>query len=163
MSKLKWDAKKDLESIKFMIIFFMTLVSIFFILISSNLRESAHQAQYESLMAESRYLDAAKVAPEYLESIEEKVAAKGEGGIEELSYLIKKYPDLHSAKFDLAYLEEDYESVIELEYIAETKSRKKRLAIAYIKTGQLEEAREINQGIQDPEISRMLDKELQNN
>lgn len=163
MPKLKKDVKKESESLKIIIIFLMTLASIFFILISRNIQESANQAEYESLMAESRYLEAADLAPEHLESIEEEIASKGDNGIEDLKRLIEKYPDLHSAKFDLAYLEEDYERVIELAYIADTEIRKKHLAISYIETGQLEEAREINQEIKDPEITNRLEKAEQNN
>lgn len=118
--------------------------------------ETLFRPDFNSLMAEARYGDALEYYPENIHEIEREIFLQGQEGIDELEILVADYPNYQPGKFDLAYLKQDYPSVIELKNIADSPGRKAQLAIAYIKEGHLREAEILNQELKNQDISDLI-------
>lgn len=106
---------------------------------------------YSALIAKQAYLKAAKVYPKKRADIETKLSAAGR--IKPLEQFVKAYPSA-DGKFDLAFQRRQYGQVVSLSTKAKmTPLRKTMLAVAYVKTGQLDQAAVLNADLKSNKLS----------
>ena len=100
--------------------------------------------KYETLIQQQEYVKAVEEYPENKEKIESMLFDKGQEGISDLEKYVQQTDSLQ-AKFDLAYLKQNFEKVVDLKNEATTPIRKTALAVSYVKLGMIDEAYELNQ------------------
>lgn len=109
---------------------------------------------YTTLMKEDKYLEAAKEYPDHRSSIEDELAAQGRTKV--LATFQKRYPSKNGS-FDLAFQQRSYAKVISASQAATmTKLRKAKLAVAYVKTKQYDEALVMNADLNDDNLAAQI-------
>lgn len=110
----------------------------------------------DSLLNQEKFLDAAKEYPKNLAQIEDELFERSTvSDFEELKTFNKKYPTKIGA-FDSAYLSKDFEQVVRLKDVAKTENRKSMLAFAYLKVGNIPEAKKINLVLKSKGLDKMI-------
>jgi hypothetical protein len=106
---------------------------------------------YSELIAKKEYLVAAKAYPKKRADVESKLAA---GDSEKaLKQFVETYPS-DEGKFDLAFKQAKYSQVVDLSTQAKmTTLRKTMLAIAYVKTNQLDQAAVLNADLSSSKLT----------
>ena len=106
---------------------------------------------YSELIAKKEYLAAAKAYPKKRVDVENKLAA---GDSEKaLKQFVATYPS-DEGKFDLAFKQAKYSQVVDLSTQAKmTTLRKTMLAIAYVKTNQLDQAAVLNADLNSSKLT----------
>lgn len=110
----------------------------------------------DSLLNQGKFLDAAKEYPKNLAQIEDELfEGSTVSDFEQLKNFNKKYPTEQGA-FDSAYLSKDFEQVVRLKDVAKTENRKSMLAFAYLKVGNIPEAKKINLVLKSKGLDKMI-------
>lgn len=110
----------------------------------------------DSLLNQEKFLDAAKEYPKNLAQIEDELFERSTvSDFEELKTFNKKYPTEQGA-FDSAYLSKDFEQVVRLKDVAKKENRKSMLAFAYLKVGNIPEAKKINLVLKSKGLDKMI-------
>ena len=110
----------------------------------------------DSLLNQEKFLEAAKEYPKNLDQIEDELFERSTvSDFEELKTFNKKYPTEQGA-FDSAYLNKDFEQVVRLKDVAKTENRKSMLAFAYLKVGNIPEAKKINLVLKSKGLDKMI-------
>ena len=104
--------------------------------------------KYETLIQQQEYVKAAEEYPENKEKIEAILFDKGQEGVQQTDSL--------QSKFDLAYLKQNFEKVVEMKNEATTPIRKTALAVSYVKLGMIDEAYELNQELGSNRLKQLI-------
>lgn len=116
--------------------------------------EAAPQPSYQALVRGEKYLQAAQVYPEKRGNLETVLVT--EGTTAQLAKFQAKYPS-PNGKFDLAYARQKYQAVITASQQATmTRVRKSKLAVAYLKTKQYEQAEILNRDLNDQDLQGLI-------
>jgi hypothetical protein len=117
----------------------------------SALRSVDQPPTYSELIAKKEYLAAAKAYPKKQADAENKLAASGSE--KALKQFVAAYPS-DEGKFDLAFKQAKYSQVVGLSTQAKmTTLRKTMLAIAYVKTNQLDQAAVLNADLNSSKLT----------
>ena len=111
--------------------------------------------KYETLIQQQEYVKAVEEYPENKEKIESILFDKGQEGIAVLENYVQQTDSLQS-KFDLAYLKQNFEKVVDLKNEATTPIRKTALAVSYVKLGMIDEAYELNQELGSNRLKQLI-------
>ena len=111
--------------------------------------------KYETLIQQQEYVKAVEEYPENKEKIESILFDKGQEGISDLEKYVQQTGSLQ-AKFDLAYLKQNFEKVVDLKNEATTPIRKTALAVSYVKLGMIDEAYELNQELGSNRLKQLI-------
>ena len=111
--------------------------------------------KYETLIQQQEYVKAVEEYPENKEKIESMLFDKGQEGISDLEKYVQQTDSLQS-KFDLAYLKQNFEKVVDLKNEATTPIRKTALAVSYVKLGMIDEAYELNQELGSNRLKQLI-------
>ena len=109
----------------------------------------------ETLIQQQEYVKAVEEYPENKEKIESMLFDKGQEGISDLEKYVQQTDSLQ-AKFDLAYLKQNFEKVVDLKNEATTPIRKTALAVSYVKLGMIDEAYELNQELGSNRLKQLI-------
>ncbi|MGY3725711.1 hypothetical protein, partial [Granulicatella balaenopterae] len=110
---------------------------------------------YEQLIENGKYIKAIDMYPDKKKDIENKLFELKFDGIEEYEAYFE-HTQSQSALFDLSYLKQDYEKIIELKDLATNDIKKTELAVAYVKTGNPDEAYALNQQLQSKALEKLI-------
>ena len=145
-----------------------TLVGIvFFILIGAGayfLKDGVLTGKEEPATSISSSVETAKITLDNYMEIAEKEPDRQEEVVnflveqeafEQLEAFQEAYPT-EIGKFEVAFNQKDWKTVIEADISALNTARKMMMAIAFIQLGQLEEAKLINESLEDPRLSMQL-------
>ena len=123
--------------------------------VGHSVLSSANQPPtYSELIANKEYLAAAKAYPTKRTVIENKLASAGSEKV--LQKFVAAYPS-DEGKFDLAFKQTKYSQVVDLSTKAKmTTLRKTMLAIAYVKTNQLDQAAVLNADLNSDKLSLVI-------
>lgn len=125
--------------------------SVLFIVGRSVLSSVDQPPTYSELIAKKEYLAAAKAYPKKRADAESKLAVSGSE--KALKQFVATYPS-DEGKFDLAFKQAKYSQVVALSTHAKmTTSRKTMLAIAYVKTNQLDQAVVLNADLNSSKLT----------
>ena len=111
--------------------------------------------KYETLIQQQEYVIAVEEYPENKDKIESILFDKGQEGISDLEKYVQQTDSLQ-AKFDLAYLKQNFEKVVDLKNEATTPIRKTALAVSYVKLGMIDEAYELNQELGSNRLKQLI-------
>lgn len=111
--------------------------------------------KYETLIQQQEYVKAVEEYPENKEKIESILFDKGQEGISDLEKYVQQTGSLQ-AKFDLVYLKQNFEKVVDLKNEATTPIRKTALAVSYVKLGMIDEAYELNQELGSNRLKQLI-------
>lgn len=111
--------------------------------------------KYETLIQKQEYVKAVEEYPENKEKIESMLFDKGQEGITDLEKYVQQTDSLQ-AKFDLAYLKQNFEKVVDLKNEATTPIRKTALAVSFVKLGMIDEAYELNQELGSNRLKQLI-------
>jgi hypothetical protein len=111
--------------------------------------------KYETLIQKQEYVKAVEEYPENKEKIESMLFDKGQEGITDLEKYVQQ-TDSIQAKFDLAYLKQNFEKVVDLKNEATTPIRKTALAVSFVKLGMIDEAYELNQELGSNRLKQLI-------
>ncbi|WP_203633268.1 hypothetical protein [Lacticaseibacillus suibinensis] len=116
--------------------------------------KAAPQPSYQSLVRGEKYIQAAQGYPEKRSAIEAVLVT--DGTTTQLAKFQAKFPSANG-KFDLAYAQKKYQVVITASQKAEmTRVRKSKLAVAYLKTKQYEQAEILNRDLNDQDLQGLI-------
>ena len=110
---------------------------------------------YETLMQQENYVTAVREYPLKKEAIETALFDKAHEGIPALEEYVNA-TNSQTATFDLAYLKQDYETVVDLKEYANSPIRKTELAVAYVKTGAVDEAYQLNEQLKSEKLGELI-------
>ena len=110
---------------------------------------------YEDLLSNQQFVKAVQLYPEKKSEVERQLFDKGVAEIGYLEVYVHETGSA-SAEFDLAYLTQDFEKVVSLKQEATTPIRKTELAVSYVKTGQLDEAYDLNQTLFSSKLTELI-------
>ena len=111
--------------------------------------------KYETLIQKQEYVKAVEEYPENKEKIESMLFDKEQEGITDLEKYVQQ-TDSIQAKFDLAYLKQNFEKVVDLKNEATTPIRKTALAVSFVKLGMIDEAYELNQELGSNRLKQLI-------
>ena len=111
--------------------------------------------KYETLIQQQEYVKAVEEYPKNKEKVEAILFDKGQEGISDLENYVQQ-TDSIQAKFDLAYLKQNFEKVVDLKDEATTPIRKTALAVSYVKLGMIDEAYELNQELGSSRLKQLI-------
>ena len=111
--------------------------------------------KYETLIQQHEYVKAVEEYPKNKEKVESILFDKGQEGISDLENYVQQ-TDSTQAKFDLAYLKQNFEKVVDLKDEATTPIRKTALAVSYVKLGMTDEAFELNQELGSSRLKQLI-------
>lgn len=116
--------------------------------------KAAPHPSYQSLVRGEKYIQAAQGYPEKRSDIEAVLVT--DGTTAQLAKFQAKYPSANG-KFDLAYAQQKYRVVITASQQATmTRVRKSKLAVAYLKTKQYEQAEILNRDLNDQDLQSLI-------
>lgn len=116
--------------------------------------QAAAPPSYQKLIKAEKYVQAGKDYPSKRAAIESLLVS--EGSDEGLEKYTRKYPS-DNGTFDLAYAQERYLAVIKASQDATmTRVRKSKLAVAYLKTKQYDQAAVINKDLNDKDLEGLI-------
>lgn len=104
---------------------------------------------YETLMTNKDYLKAAKLYPKRRKAIESKLS---NGPMKTLQTFNTHYPSAEG-KFDLAFMNHKWSTVVKTNNVTMTKVRKAQLAVAYLKLHEPEPAQRLNLEVNDQKLA----------
>lgn len=116
--------------------------------------KAAPQPSYQTLVRNEKYLQAGQAYPEKRAAIEAVLVT--DGTTSDLAKFQSKYPSANG-KFDLAYARKKYQAVISASQKATmSRVRKSKLAVAYLKTKQFEQAEIVNRDLNDQDLQSLI-------
>ena len=116
---------------------------------------SSKSTPLNDFLEAKRFSEALQEYPQEYPRIERSIFYLGVEGIPYLEDFLKE-KDYAKGRFDLAYLKKDYAKVVEMKDEADSDDRLAQLAVAYIKTDQLEEAEKLNESLKSEAISNLV-------
>lgn len=135
----------------FMVLGVLAACFTLFLVGHSALNSANQPPTYSELIAKKQYLAAAKAYPKKRAEVESKLASVGSE--KTLKQFVAVYPS-DEGKFDLAFKRAKYSQVVGLSTQAEmTTLRKTMLAIAYVKTNQLDQAAVLNADLNSSKLT----------
>lgn len=116
--------------------------------------QAAPPPTYQQLIKAEKYVQAGKDYPDKRSEIEALLVNDGED--EALAQYTRKFPSANG-KFDVAYAQKRYAAVVKASQSASmTKVRKSKLAVAYLKTKQYDQAAVLNKDLNDPDLEGLI-------
>ena len=111
--------------------------------------------QYDTLIQNQEYVKAVAEYPEKKDKVESLLFEKGQEGVGQLEEYVAK-TNSSSSRYDLAYLKQDFQKVVDLKNEATTPIRKTALAVSYVKLGMIDEAYEVNQELGSNRLKQLI-------
>ena len=111
--------------------------------------------QYDTLIQNQEYVKAVAEYPEKKDKVESLLFEKGKEGVGQLEEYVAK-TNSSSSRYDLAYLKQDFQKVVDLKNEATTPIRKTALAVSYVKLGMIDEAYELNQELGSNRLKQLI-------
>lgn len=111
--------------------------------------------QYDTLIQNQEYVKAVAEYPEKKDKVESLLFEKGQEGVGQLEEYVSK-TNSSSSRYDLAYLKQDFQKVVDLKNEATTPIRKTALAVSYVKLGMIDEAYELNQELGSNRLKQLI-------
>lgn len=111
--------------------------------------------QYDTLIQNQEYVKAVAEYPEKKDKVESLLFEKGQEGVGQLEEYVAK-TNSSSSRYDLAYLKQDFQKVVDLKNEATTPIRKTALAVSYVKLGMIDEAYELNQELGSNRLKQLI-------
>ena len=111
--------------------------------------------QYDTLIQNQEYVKAVAAYPEKKDKVESLLFEKGQEGVGQLEEYVAK-TNSSSSRYDLAYLKQDFQKVVDLKNEATTPIRKTALAVSYVKLGMIDEAYELNQELGSNRLKQLI-------
>lgn len=120
-----------------------------------SLVKKQQEENYAMLMEKEHYLKAAEDYPDKREEIESYLFVRAD--TINLQEFVAQYPS-DIGQFNLAFLQKDWNGVVEnvTENVQMTEERQAMLAFSYLKIGDLDKAREMNETLESAELTRMI-------
>ncbi|MFW9697818.1 hypothetical protein, partial [Vibrio parahaemolyticus] len=112
----------------------------------------------ETHLENNNYESALKYYPDNIDEIERDMFLGGYENIDQLEDLNANY-DYPQTAFDLAFLNKEYNKVVELKDLADTEGRKAQLVIAYLDQNLVDEAYELNTNLKSDELDDLIIEE----
>lgn len=113
----------------------------------------------EERIEQEEYDKALEYYPEEVARIEREMFLKGHDYLDELKELNNQY-DYPQTEFDIAFLENDFQKVIELSDLADSEGRQAQLVIAYLGQGYNKEAYILNDILESDELDLAVNSAL---
>lgn len=136
-------------------------VSILLVLVLGFVANQYYQAKQiplETHLENNNYESALKYYPDNIDEIERDMFLGGYENIDQLEDLNANY-DYPQTEFDLAFLNKEYNKVVELKDLADTEGRKAQLVIAYLDQNLVDEAYELNTNLKSDELDDLIIEE----
>lgn len=111
--------------------------------------------QYDTLIQQQEYVKAVEEYPKNKDKVESLMFEKGQEGVAQLEEYVSK-TNSSSSRFDLAYLKQDFQKVVDMKEEATTPIRKTALAVSYVKLGMIDEAYELNQELGSNRLKQLI-------
>ncbi|WP_298730800.1 hypothetical protein [uncultured Granulicatella sp.] len=111
--------------------------------------------QYDTLIQNQEYVKAVAEYPEKKDKVESLLFEKGKEGVGQLEEYVAK-TNSSSSRYDLAYLKQDFQKVVDMKEEATTPIRKTALAVSYVKLGMIDEAYELNQKLGSNRLKQLI-------
>ena len=111
--------------------------------------------QYDTLIQNQEYVKAVAEYPEKKDKVESLLFEKGKEGVGQLEEYVAK-TNSSSYRYDLAYLKQDFQKVVDMKEEATTPIRKTALAVSYVKLGMIDEAYELNQELGSNRLKQLI-------
>ena len=111
--------------------------------------------QYDTLIQNQEYVKAVAEYPEKKDKVESLLFEKGQEGVGQLEEYVAT-TNSSSSRYDLAYLKQDFQKVVDLKNEATTPIRKTALAVSYVKLGMIDEAYELNQELGSNRLKQLI-------
>ena len=111
--------------------------------------------QYDTLIQNQEYVKAVAEYPEKKDKVESLLFEKGQEGVGQLEEYVAK-TNSSSSRYDLAYLKQDFQKVVDMKEEATTPIRKTALAVSYVKLGMIDEAYELNQELGSNRLKQLI-------
>lgn len=111
--------------------------------------------QYDTLIQNQEYVKAVVEYPEKKDKVESLLFEKGKEGVGQLEEYVAK-TNSSSSRYDLAYLKQDFQKVVDMKEEATTPIRKTALAVSYVKLGMIDEAYELNQELGSNRLKQLI-------
>lgn len=111
--------------------------------------------QYDTLIQNQEYVKAVAEYPEKKDKVESLLFEKGKEGVGQLEEYVAK-TNSSSSRYDLAYLKQDFQKVVDMKEEATTPIRKTALAVSYVKLGMIDEAYELNQELGSNRLKQLI-------
>lgn len=111
--------------------------------------------QYDTLIQNQEYVKAVAEYPEKKDNVESLLFEKGKEGVGQLEEYVAK-TNSSSSRYDLAYLKQDFQKVVDMKEEATTPIRKTALAVSYVKLGMIDEAYELNQELGSNRLKQLI-------
>lgn len=111
--------------------------------------------QYDTLIQNQEYVKAVAEYPENKDKVESLLFEKGKEGVGQLEEYVAK-TNSSSSRYDLAYLKQDFQKVVDMKEEATTPIRKTALAVSYVKLGMIDEAYELNQELGSNRLKQLI-------
>ncbi|MFW3505588.1 hypothetical protein ACN68I_07305 [Aerococcus viridans] len=124
----------------------------------ANQYYQAKQIPLETHLENNNYESALKYYPDNIDEIERDMFLGGYENIDQLEDLNANY-DYPQTEFDLAFLNKEYDKVVELKDLADTDGRKAQLVIAYLDQNLVDEAYELNTNLKSNELDDLIIEE----
>ena len=124
----------------------------------ANQYYQAKQIPLETHLENNNYESALKYYPDNIDEIERDMFLGGYENIDQLEDLNANY-DYPQTEFDLAFLNKEYNKVVELKDLADTEGRKAQLVIAYLDQNLVDEAYELNTNLKSDELNDLIIEE----
>lgn len=124
----------------------------------ANQYYQAKQIPLETHLENNNYESALKYYPDNIDEIERDMFLGGYENIDQLEDLNANY-DYPQTEFDLAFLNKEYDKVVELKDLANTDGRKAQLVIAYLDQNLVDEAYELNTNLKSNELDDLIIEE----
>lgn len=120
---------------------------------SVSYQQINEKRNFNELVEEKYYLEAAEQFPDQLIEIESTILERND--FEQLAKFQEAYPTTEG-EFDLAYHQKDWQKVVAFDSATLTDKRKSMLAIAYLELNQMEEAEILNKHLQSEQIEKRI-------
>ncbi|MFW3364725.1 hypothetical protein ACN2AU_09185 [Aerococcus viridans] len=137
---------------------FVSILLVLGLVFVANQYYQAKQIPLETHLENNNYESALKYYPDNIDEIERDMFLGGYENIDQLEDLNTNY-DYPQTEFDLAFLNKEYNKVVELKDLADTEGRKAQLVIAYLDQNLVDEAYELNTNLKSDELDDLIIEE----
>ncbi|MFV8314620.1 hypothetical protein ACNM7U_08720 [Aerococcus viridans] len=137
---------------------FVSILLVLGLVFVANQYYQAKQIPLETHLENNNYESALKYYPDNIDEIERDMFLGGYENIDQLEDLNANY-DYPQTEFDLAFLNKEYNKVVELKDLADTEGRKAQLVIAYLDQNLVDEAYELNTNLKSDELDDLIIEE----
>lgn len=132
----------------------MTIIVVFITVALSNYSTQEEPEAFDNLIENHHFIEALEEYPHRYAEINNEIVNLGEQGLPFLEEFVSNRDEDFSAQLDLAYLNRDFDTLIELEEHANTDRRRYQLITALLHEKEYEQAAEIEGLIQNDSIQQ---------